>query len=205
MKLRLLTLLAALLLCASGYGQTIKSLGFNTTNGFIVYGGTNPLTFTNSLQFATNARAATRTNLGVAPAPIFKVLTNDFSITNQTNMTVVDGLTISTEAGKAYVVELLPIFSAAFLFTELQIVASNATVYGFWDGLGNLSYSTNAVTNANSFSAGSDPRAPLQKFYVTANTNAGSIALQFKSTTDTNTNTIGAGSYMMAQEVTPTP
>ena len=61
---RLLTLLAALLLCASSHAQTIKSLGYNTTNGFVVYSGTNPLTFTNSLQFATNARAATRTNLG---------------------------------------------------------------------------------------------------------------------------------------------
>jgi hypothetical protein len=39
-------------------------LGYNTTNGQVVYSGTNPLTFTNSLQFATNARAATRTNLG---------------------------------------------------------------------------------------------------------------------------------------------
>jgi hypothetical protein len=51
---RLLTLLAALLLCASSHAQTIKSLGYNTTNGFVVYSGTNPLTFTNSLQFATN-------------------------------------------------------------------------------------------------------------------------------------------------------
>jgi hypothetical protein len=64
MKLRLLTLLAALLLCAPSHAQTIKSLGVNTTNGFVVYSGTNPLTFTNSLQFSTNARAGTRTNLG---------------------------------------------------------------------------------------------------------------------------------------------
>jgi hypothetical protein len=64
MKLRLITLLAALLLCAPSHAQTIKSLGYNTTNGLVVYSGTNPLTFTNSLQFATNARAATRTNLG---------------------------------------------------------------------------------------------------------------------------------------------
>jgi hypothetical protein len=65
MKLRLLTLLASGLLAAGpASAQTVKSLGYNTTNGFIVYSGTNPLTFTNSLQFATNARAATRTNLG---------------------------------------------------------------------------------------------------------------------------------------------
>jgi len=58
-----LILLAALLCCAApAAGQTIKSLGFNTTNGNIV-ASTN-VTFTNSVGFATNARAATRTNLG---------------------------------------------------------------------------------------------------------------------------------------------
>ena len=65
MKLcRLLILLAAALLCwaAPAQGQTIKSLGFNTTNGNIV-AATN-VTFTNSVGFSTNARAATRTNLG---------------------------------------------------------------------------------------------------------------------------------------------
>jgi len=66
MKLRLsILLLAAALAAAPAAGQTIKSLGFNTTNGQVVYSGTNALTFTNSLQFATNARAATRTNLGL--------------------------------------------------------------------------------------------------------------------------------------------
>jgi hypothetical protein len=66
MTTRLIILLAAALLCwaAPAAGQTIKSLGFNTTNGVVVYTGTNALTFTNALQFATNARAETRTNLG---------------------------------------------------------------------------------------------------------------------------------------------
>lgn len=57
------TILAALLLAAApAAAQTIKTLGYNTTNGNVV-AATN-LTFTNSLNFATNARAATRTNLG---------------------------------------------------------------------------------------------------------------------------------------------
>jgi hypothetical protein len=66
MKLRLsiLLLAAAALAAAPAAGQTIKSLGYNTTNGQIVYSGSNALTFTNALQFSTNARAATRTNLG---------------------------------------------------------------------------------------------------------------------------------------------
>ena len=63
MKLRLsIILLAAALAASPAAGQTIKSLGYNTTNGNIV-AATN-VTFTNSVGFATNARAATRTNLG---------------------------------------------------------------------------------------------------------------------------------------------
>ena len=52
------------LLSCGATAQTIKSLGYNT-NGQIVYSGGSTLTFTNSLQFATNAAATTRTNLGL--------------------------------------------------------------------------------------------------------------------------------------------
>jgi hypothetical protein len=45
MKKLFLTLLLATL-CATSYGQTIKSLSYNT-NGVVVYSGTNQLTFTN--------------------------------------------------------------------------------------------------------------------------------------------------------------
>jgi hypothetical protein len=44
----LLTLLLAIC-AATGYGQTIKTLGYNTTNGQVVYSGTNTLTFTNAI------------------------------------------------------------------------------------------------------------------------------------------------------------
>jgi len=50
MKHFLTTLLLATL-CATGLGQTIKSLGYNTTNGMVVYKNTNQLTYTNSLAF----------------------------------------------------------------------------------------------------------------------------------------------------------
>jgi hypothetical protein len=50
MKHLLLTLLLATLCAATGYGQTIKSLGYNTS-GQVVYAGTNPLTFTNDVRF----------------------------------------------------------------------------------------------------------------------------------------------------------
>jgi hypothetical protein len=51
MKL-LLTLLLATLCAVSGFGQTIKSLGFNTTNGQVIANtGTNVLTFIDNVQF----------------------------------------------------------------------------------------------------------------------------------------------------------
>jgi hypothetical protein len=95
MKLRLLTFLAALLLCAPSYAQTVKSLGFNTTNGFIVYGGTNPLTFTNSLQFATNARAATRTNLGLGTAAVEAATAFQPASANLTNLALNDAASLT--------------------------------------------------------------------------------------------------------------
>ena len=62
MKLRLsiLLLAAAALAAAPAAGQTIKSLGYNTTNGQIVYSGTNALTFTNDVKF--NSVSATQIN-----------------------------------------------------------------------------------------------------------------------------------------------
>jgi len=45
----LLALLLATLCAATSYAQTIKSLGYNTTTGQVVYTGTNVLTFTNQV------------------------------------------------------------------------------------------------------------------------------------------------------------
>jgi hypothetical protein len=57
MKLRLsILLLAAALAAAPAAGQTIKSLGYNTTNGQVVYSGTNTLTFTNPLNLTNTVR-----------------------------------------------------------------------------------------------------------------------------------------------------
>jgi hypothetical protein len=54
MTTRLLILLAAALLywAAPAQGQTIKSLGYNTTNGEVVYTNGSQLTFTNSVNFS---------------------------------------------------------------------------------------------------------------------------------------------------------
>ena len=53
MKKLLLTLLFGIM-GVGVYGQTIKSLGYNTTNGQVVYSGTNTLTFTNTVNFGSN-------------------------------------------------------------------------------------------------------------------------------------------------------
>jgi hypothetical protein len=53
MKHLLLTLLLATLCVVSASGQTIRTLGFNTTNGNVIYGGTNTLTFTNAVNFGS--------------------------------------------------------------------------------------------------------------------------------------------------------
>jgi hypothetical protein len=52
----LLTTLLLATLCASGYGQTIKSLGYNTTNNRVIGPtNTNPLVFTNIPDFDNGA------------------------------------------------------------------------------------------------------------------------------------------------------
>lgn len=45
--MKTLTAIFLLLAAAAAYGQTVKSLGYNTTNGEVIYTGTNALTFTN--------------------------------------------------------------------------------------------------------------------------------------------------------------
>jgi hypothetical protein len=63
----ILTLLIATLCAATGYGQTIKSLGYNSTNGQIV-AATN-VVWTNAFNFSTNTVAEqVRTNLGLGAA-----------------------------------------------------------------------------------------------------------------------------------------
>lgn len=151
------------------------------------------------LALAATAQAQTTNRFA---ATIAQVLTNDFAITNQTNMTVVSGLTVSVEPNKRYAFHLLPMISASAANTEVQVVASNATVYGFWDGLTTQSYTATPITNANSFGI-TAMRAPSQVFYVLGgtNTNAGSISVQFRSSVATNTNTFHAGSMIRADKL----
>ena len=151
------------------------------------------------LAFAASAQAQTTNRFA---ATIFRSLTNDLVITNQTNYVTVTNLSVTIEPNKKYAVALFPILSATNTSTALQIVASNATVYGLWDGIGTGSYGTNSLTTENGFNITSQ-RAVAQVFYVVGgtNTNAGSINVQFRSSVATNTNTFHTGSYMRADKM----
>jgi len=106
-----LTLLLATFCAATGYGQTMKALAYNTTNGVVAYSGSNTLTFTTSANFEADIfassfetgvgsnytritpdglefghsglAATTRTNLGLGATNIvtFAGLTNNGDIT----------------------------------------------------------------------------------------------------------------------------
>ena len=119
MTTRLLILLAAALLCwvAPVQGQTIKSLGYNSTNGHIV-AATN-VTFTNSVGFATNARAATRTNLGLGATWLTNTNVTNFRTAiglGTSNNASFESLTIGALSGDPLTVESYQIESPTFGF-----------------------------------------------------------------------------------------
>jgi hypothetical protein len=79
MKHLFLTLLLATLFAATSYGQTLKALAYNTTNGVVAYSGTNTMTFTNAAQWNATVSAVDlgADNLTVEGAIYFtEVLTN---------------------------------------------------------------------------------------------------------------------------------
>jgi hypothetical protein len=115
MTTRLLILLAAALLywAAPAQGQTIKSFGYNTTNGQVVYGGTNDLTFTNSVsapqffvKIGTNIFVSIADDVAEFLVPIDVRSSNgmSFSATNsaaatRTNLGLGSGLITNVVAG----------------------------------------------------------------------------------------------------------
>jgi hypothetical protein len=133
-------------------------------------------------------------------ATVFSVRTNDLSITNQTNATST-GLSFNTQANARYAVTVFTITEQGGAGnTLLNLVASNATLYGTWNGAGAAFASTNDITNVFTIAA-TGLRAISQTLYVSAGTNAGSVALQFSGNVATNTNTIKAGSFMRADKM----
>lgn len=133
-------------------------------------------------------------------ATVFNVTTNNLTITNQTNAVTISNLIFATQANARYVVTFNPIIEASSTSTVMAVVASNATVFGFWNGTGTTFASLTNVTNEFPFAI-TTVRAANQIFYVLAGTNAGSISVTFRSSVATNTNTIRAGSFLRADRV----
>jgi hypothetical protein len=107
MKLRLsILLLAAALAASPAAGQTIKSLGFNTTNGQVVANtGTNVLTFTNNVYIGGSVRILDGTNKA-------------FEFPND------------AEAEFSYAISFLNTNAAAATLTNLGLGATNAVTFG---------------------------------------------------------------------------
>jgi len=133
-------------------------------------------------------------------ATVFAAKTSDQSITNTTNATTVTEMTFDTQANARYAVTMLPIVEASATSTAMQVVASNATAFGTWNGTATSFAATNQITNEIGLSI-TVQRAVLQSFYVVAGTNAGSISLTFRSSVASNTNTIKAGSFIRADRI----
>ena len=188
MKLRLLILLAAALAASPAVGQTIKSLGYNTTNGNIV-AATN-VTFTNSVGFSTNAQSATRTNLGLGATWLTNTNATNFRTaiglgatwltnTNVTNFRTAIGLGTTNN----------PIFSALTLGAgdELQINGSGIYSVGF---SGQLEFETRTLDqnglnvfawSSNSFAV-TPPATFATNVTVNGNLSVGSLTTTTPST-----------------------
>jgi hypothetical protein len=78
-----LTILLATLCAATSYGQTMKALSYNVSNGVVAYSGTNTLTFTNAAQWNTTVSAVDlgADNLTVEGAIYFTEAVTNIAVT----------------------------------------------------------------------------------------------------------------------------
>jgi hypothetical protein len=199
-----------------------NSIEFAVDNAIalLIEGGENTtVNFSAPFQFLDDEddaiKSATRDNLGLplpaltntsnadmlsalgAAQTIFTVKTNDQTIIDETNATTITDLTFATEPGARYVVTFVPIVEdGAFI----QIIASNALVFGNWNQVGIAFASTNPITNEATIGTSGTIRSPVQVFYVEGDTNAGAISATFRGATNT-TNTIKAGSFLRADKM----
>lgn len=64
--MKTLTALFLLLAASAAFGQTVKTIGFNTTNGEVIANtGTNALTLTNNMSFSAGAASSIRESLAI--------------------------------------------------------------------------------------------------------------------------------------------
>jgi len=148
MKYTILAAIALIGLACSSQSQTIKSLGYDTTNGKVIYGGTNALTFTNPLQFDSGVRAATRTNLDLGATWLTNTSVTNFRTaiglgatwltnTNVTNFRTAIGLGTTNS----------PVFSALTLGAGDEIQINGSGIYSVAFG-GQLEFETRTLEQA---------------------------------------------------------
>jgi hypothetical protein len=140
--------------CAvASHGQTIKSLGFNATNGQVVANtGTNTLTFTNNTAFATLSSSQTasssifnltlgQTNTGfggVGAGPSDFGYYRSGSVVwyaSSTNLTIVNGVDFGTTA------------AAAITRTNLGLGAANSVIFAGLTNNGDITINQTATNN----------------------------------------------------------
>jgi hypothetical protein len=150
MKHLLTTLLLAA--CAvTGYGQTVKSLGYNTTNGEVVYNNTNTLTFTNQPRFSAVTIGDTNVNV--------ETLLEDegvsFYLDSLTNADVflfnLGYVTASASMAMGVPISFVDASAAATTRTNLGLGATNAVrfgsilLYGDGDATNSITYSPDGL------------------------------------------------------------
>jgi hypothetical protein len=166
----LTTLLALAIFCATAYGQTIKTLGYNTTNGEVVANtGTNVLTFTNTLSIVGNLEMTDGASIDFDDGDFFITAANiflggpfEFSGTNS----VVDAGITRTNLG-LYATNSAAVFAALALWDEvndelgLRVVDDEIRVAPFLIGTSAPTDTTNAVKWIRVFEGTNSYRIPL--------------------------------------------
>jgi len=168
-------------------GQTARSVMVNS-NGVVVAP-------TNFWANAPAQSSATAVQLLVKP-------TNS-TFSNATNLITDENLTFIAAQNSRYIVSLFLIFTRS---TAFQIVASNATVFGYWNGLNSsssLQTTTTLMTNERiSTPFGNGLGYVPQHFVVTTTNSSSTVSLHYKqSTPDTNTNIVHSGTWMRVEKL----
>lgn len=199
-------LIAILLTTTAAYSQTIKTLGYNVTNGQVAYSGSNTLTFTNPLGFS-NA-TTTRTNLGLGWLALTNTNASNFRTaiglgTLATNDTVPSGaaasnslLTADGAGGSSFVASKTTYLRSTNIVFSNSIIPTNITGMS-WVVSANKTYMVSATAIIDQQAGGYDVRIqwPSALAYTNAtNTSGSGVAMigsgAFTPVWTTNTNNL---------------
>jgi hypothetical protein len=161
-------------------------LGYDTTNGKVIYGGTNALTFTNPLQFDSGVRAATRTNLGAT-----SVGNTVFTASNEATAATAIGLGTTNS----------PTFSNLTLNGTLGV--SNAATFATNVSIaGSLSVGSLATTTPSTLALDATQTAAATNGVLTLPSNANVLRLTNANTISSVTNGVLGAFYYLVNQAT---